>query len=352
MRKNIKMNFLRNGNFTRWPLGETFNSVVSDSVITSGWHVRYNANVTVPANGAAYNITASDSLPAGVSGAKSLKVATATAATSAPAGDFLFVQQCVEGYDMAKLSGKNIVLSFWAKLPAGTYAVAFRNAGNGTTPDASYVVPFTVAAADANTWKKHVVPLLLSSPSGTWNYTNGVGLAIAFVLVSGSNFQTTGSAWVAGNYLATAAQSNFAGTQGNEFYLAQVQLEEGFAVSPFIAEPEAVNITRCLRYLERLGGVAYTPFATGLFDSATRLLLPLSYIPKRAAPTITFASAAGYRILSSAGSAAALTVGADYISESRAFVTVGTSGATPGDAAMLDAAAAGSSITINAELII
>ena len=174
----------------------------------------------------------------------SYKVDVTTADTSIAAGDYVFVSQKIEGYDVRDLIGTTFTVSFWVKSPkTGVHCVSFSNSGQNR----SYIKEYAVAAA--NTWEYKTVTIaggLITA--GTWNWTNGEGLEVGFSLASGSTYQTTADAWQTGDFLATANQVNVMDNTSNDFFLTGVQLEPGAVATPFEQRPIGTELALCQRY--------------------------------------------------------------------------------------------------------
>ena len=176
----------------------------------------------------------------------SLRAAITTADASIAAGDTSSIFQLVEGFNARDLIGRTFTLSFWVRSSkTGIHCVAFGNSG----VDRSYVAEYTVNAA--NTWEQKSVTLpggLITA--GTWNWLEGIGLRVVFVLAAGSTFQTTAGAWQTGNFLATANQVNCLDTVGNIFAITGVQLEVGEVATPFEHRPYGQELVLCQRYYQ------------------------------------------------------------------------------------------------------
>lgn len=227
---------------------------------------------------------------------------TVTAAdTSIAAGEFAGIWQYIEGSRIADLqlgtawaSVKTITLRFGVKAPAGIYCVSFRN----SAVDRSYIAEYTIAPGEANTdvYKSVTIPL---DQSGTWPKDTGIGLRVAFTLAVGSTYQTAAGAWVAGNFIGSANQFNFFGTNANVFELYDVSLTEGSVAPPFQVPDFVDELAKCKRYWEK----SYD-YATALgtvtnvgdegnaiqMSSATAILVGVHCRfkqPKRALPTVT-----------------------------------------------------------------
>jgi hypothetical protein len=234
-------------------------------------------------------VTRSTDVSSSVTANHSLRTEITTANASPAAGNLLLQSYGVEGYDFLALKGKSIYLSFWAKSSiTGTFCVAFRN----TASDRSLIKTYTISVA--NTWEQKTIAITHDT-TGTWNYTNGVGLNISFTLMTGTTFQTTADTWQSGNFLGTSAQANLAGTIGNAFLISQVQLEEGSSATSFENIPLEIELHQCRRYYEKsvlFDSITFTPitgFAGNMRGSATELAHVAKFrAEKRVVPTIVF----------------------------------------------------------------
>ena len=111
----------------------------------------------------------------------------------------------------------------------------------------------------ANTWEKKTITFTLDASSGTWDFTNGVGLQIRWTLAAGSNYQTaTDGVWGTALY-ATANQVNGLDSSDNYFLLTGVQLEKGSAATPFEYRHFAEELALCQRYFEKSYEQSTTP---------------------------------------------------------------------------------------------
>lgn len=178
----------------------------------------------------------------------SLRVAVTTADTAIAAGQNASIDQRIEGYNARDLIGRTFTISFWVRSSkTGIHCVALRNGG-----DRCYIAEYSINTA--NTWEYKTLTVVGGLPTaGTWNWTNGSGLDVAFVLASGSNFYTTAGAWKTGSYIATSKQVNCLDTIGNVFAITGVQLEVGSIATPFEHRPYSLELALCQRYYQNIG---------------------------------------------------------------------------------------------------
>ena len=223
----------------------------------------------------------------------SLRANVTTADTSIAAGEYFLLSQRVEGYNVRDLIGRTFTMSFWARSSkTGVHCVSFRNSGF----DRSYVAEYSISAA--NTWEFKTVTVsggLISA--GTWNWTTGRGLEICWALAFGATFNTTASAWQAGNFLGTANQVNCLDTIGNIFAITGVQLEVGSVATPFEQRPIGLELSLCQRYFYAYtcGGFGSGDFGIGYLRTTTSFVFSVRMpVQLRTTPsTLTFSGLVG-----------------------------------------------------------
>ena len=236
-------NAIINGDFNIWQRGVSFTSTINGAYSADRW-------IYVKSGAMVHDISRSTDVPtvaeAGRKFNYSLKIDCTTVDSSIAAGDFAVIEHRVEGYNWLPLAQKAGVISFWLKAPkTGVYGVALKNSIN----DRSFVGEITVNSA--NTWEKKTVNYSASPSAGTWDYTNGIGLAISLVLAAGTNYQTTKDTWQTGAFLTTSNQVNACDNTSNDLYLTGVQLEVGSIATPFEVKSFSASLAECLRYYQK-----------------------------------------------------------------------------------------------------
>ena len=241
-----------------------------------------------------YSITQSQSsvAPTGFKNSLFLNVTTGGTAASAVRG---LVATRIEGYNFADFGygasgASTFTMSFWVRSSlTGTFSGSFQN----IDVNRSYV--FTYSVNSANTWEQKTITVA-GDTTGTWNTTNGIGIAINFDLGNGSDLKTsTTGSWIVGDFRgATGSVAPFT-SSGATFYITGVQLEKGTVATSFDYLPYGTELMLCQRYAYILNqstmGGGYRRFGSGVATAANnaRLVVPLS-VPMRATPSLSFTS--------------------------------------------------------------
>lgn len=256
---------------------------------------------------------------------KALEITCTTIDASIAAGDFYVLSTAVEGYDVADLrpglaSASKITVMFDMKFSVtGTYGVAIQNSAANRT----YVG--TVTQNVANTRESKAVTLTLDT-TGTWIYTNGIGLQMFFCLEAGSTFQTTAGTWGAGNFFTTSAQAHFMSNVANIGYLGPVHIIPGGVALAYHKQDIDRELAKAQRQYEKsfdqgvAVGSANVSGVISFVDPTTGGRFPVAFKSKRVAPNMTgYSHATG-----TAGKYRDDTSGADF---DISFSVIGTHGA-------------------------
>jgi hypothetical protein len=212
-------------------------------------------------------------------------VSVSAACASLASTNFGLLGQCIEGYKWRNFAQKPLTISFWVNSNlTGTYCVAFRNTGL----DRACVLEYSISSA--STWEKKTLTFPKSPTTGTWDYSNGTGLAVLFMLGGGSSFQQAAGSWSANNGVVTTNQKNFFATAGNVFKICGVQLDEGNVAMPFRPIDPAEELVRISRYWQQGTGVMEKTYST-IGNFTDTMAFPGGLM--RSTPAVGFASTTG-----------------------------------------------------------
>ena len=262
------------------------------AAITGSSAVQYPVDRWVCQHSATNSVTLQQSTvtPAGFT--NSIVATSGNSATAYAAGNYTFIFQYIEGYNIADLaygsaSAKQVSVSFWCRASqTGTYNAVLE--GNGSTRN--YVTTFTVNVA--NTWEYKTL-LIPGAPSGTWLTNSGVGLVFYIVLGMGSTYETASpNTWLESSAkYGTSGAVDIGAYNGATFYLTGVQLEQNYQPTPFEQRPIGVELALCQRYYtvfeaRRLNSEGYASSAS--YGYYSNVGFPNEM---RVAPTITLPAA-------------------------------------------------------------
>jgi hypothetical protein len=244
----VGLNDIINGGLEIWQRGTSFAAVANGEYTADRW--RYIKAGTV----AVHTISRDTDVPTNSLSQYSIKIDCTTADASLGAGDTINFAQFIEGYNFRKYVGRNMVVSFWVKATkTGTYCLSVRNSGI----DRSYIREYTISSS--NTWEFKTVTIPMDYSGGTWDYTNGTGLMVRWVLMCGSTYQGTKDQWNSSNTIGTASQVNACDNVANNFWLTAIKAELGTVATDFIPADFAIEIERCQRYYEKSYDLATNP---------------------------------------------------------------------------------------------
>lgn len=246
-------NLIINGDFEIAQRGTSFTPLANDDYTLDRWQYQKGGAMV-------HDLAQFSDVPtvaqAGRYIPNSMSIDCITIDSSIAAGEFSYIWQKVEGYNFQEIAQKTFTISFWVKATkTGTYCIALRNSGF----DRSYVAEYTVNAS--NTWEFKTITIEASPSAGGWNYTNGLGIGIAWILAAGSTFQTTAGSWQTGNFLATTNQVNACDSTSNNFRLAGVQVEAGSVATEFEKRSIQQELILCQRYYQKSYNFGVNPGA-------------------------------------------------------------------------------------------
>jgi len=181
---------------------------------------------------------------------------TSTSAYSLSASDYFWLEQFIEGFNIADLgwgtaNAQTVTLSFWIRSSlTGAFGASITN---GAT---SRCYPFNYTISAANTWEYKTVTIP-GDTTGTWVTDSGNGLRLNLSLGTGSTRLGSTSAWGASDFRGgLTGATSVVGTSGATFYITGVQLEKGSTATPFEFRSIGTELALCQRYYE-VGGTRY-----------------------------------------------------------------------------------------------
>lgn len=271
-------NVIRNGAMEIATRGISFTSVANTNYTLDGF--RYGSTGT-----AVVDIASSTSAPAADPQFRSsLRVTCTTADASIAAGEFYYITQPVEGFQVSRFIGATFTLGFWvfSALP-GTYTGSIRNGA----ADRSFCFAYIINSA--NTWQYIEVSVpggLITA--GTWDFTNGAGIYVSWSLAAGATYTAAPGSWQVGNFIASPGQVNMLGTAGNIFAITGVRLMPGACAKSFrrrnIASESVLNARYLRRYVHTGPGYWVMNFGAAGQGHSVNLC---GSVPMRAAPNMS-----------------------------------------------------------------
>jgi len=227
-------------------------------------------------------------VPTGQGFAKSFKMDCTTANASPSAALSAQIRYRMEGQMLQYLkkgtaNAESLTLSFWVKSnKTGTYIAELVDNDNARQISKSY----TISSAD--TWEKKTLTFA-GDTTGAFDNDNAASADLFFWLGSGSDYTsgTLSTSWSSITQANRAVgQVNLGDSTSNYINITGVQLEAGTSASDFEFLPVDVNLQRCQRYFQSIGGVDGSGIANGMCQQPTASRLTLHYITTmRAAPT-------------------------------------------------------------------
>ena len=224
-----------------------------------------------------------------------LKLDCTTADASPAAGDYLILQQAIEGYLCNQLAygqstAKSVTLSFWCKAEingwsSGTKSFVAELQAGSTTYESGNLI--TLTAND--TWQKVSCTFPGMTGQAIASTSNDLGIMLNLWLDAGSDF-TSGTLSTSWSNKSSADRCpglnlGLGGHTDNNFFMTGVQLEVGDVATDFEHRSYGDELARCQRYFYRAIARGMAP-ARGAGSSALLAgwVMP---VPLRAEPTIS-----------------------------------------------------------------
>lgn len=270
---------LINGDMAVWQRGTSF-ADPSDGAYLCDRFFAFNNN------DGAITFSQSTDVPSGQGFKYSLKGDVTAADTSIAAGQYVSIDQHIEGQNVVSLDwgsseAKYVTISFWIKSNlTGTYCYSIRN----SAINRSFIKEFTIDTAD--TWE-HKTITIAGDTGGTWLTTNGIGQRHQISFAMGSTFQGTADSWQTTNVVATSNQENILSSTDNEFYLTGWKVEAGSFATPFEHRSYGEELALCERYYLLSGTNTSNLFVSTQYNSGNHWATCEFRTVMRATPTIT-----------------------------------------------------------------
>ena len=274
----------------------------ASSLTSSGYHALDRFNNGINSQGT-WTISQDTTVPTGQGFAKSLKYDCTTADGSPASGDYVWLEQKIEGQNLQYLkkgtsSAESVTISFWVyATKTGTNILELLDKDNTRHICQSY----TISSSD--TWEKKEITFA-GDTTGAFNNDNAESASLLFWLGAGSNYTSGSLATSWASFSGAAAnravgQVNHADSTSNNFYITGIQMESGTAASDFEFLPVDVNINRCQRYFERTTAVGasdnYVNFASGVVQNSSYCTYCFLWkTKKRANPTMSSTAASTF----------------------------------------------------------
>jgi hypothetical protein len=196
-------------------------------------------------------------------------IAVSTIDSAISSSEYALFEQAIEGINTNGVGfawgtafARPVTLSFLARSNiTGTFCVAIRN--NNFTR--SYIAQYTINTA--NTYEQKIITIP-GDTVGDWNDSALAGIRVAFTVACGSTFHGTNNSWNAGNFLASANQTNLL-NGANELRITNVQLEAGSIATPF----ERLGWAETLQLVKRYYQTSFT--AGGSTGKQSTLISPV-----------------------------------------------------------------------------
>jgi hypothetical protein len=237
-----------NGDMSIWQPGISFANVATGT-ITADMYKPITTLVTGKAT-----ITQLDLAGSLVGGANNhrprygMRVTVATSQASLGAGEYFAITQRIERSQARKLFDNVSSLQVAVRSSvAGTYSFGLRNS------DATQTYKQDFSVGTPGVWQR--LPLqniaIMPDASGNWgSLESDFCYEIDLTLGAGSTFQSaTQNAWISGNFLGSASQTNLFATGAATFDICLYQHESGAVCTPFLPDRSLTEtLLRCQRY--------------------------------------------------------------------------------------------------------
>ena len=264
------------------------------SVTTAGYYTA-DRFLFEPSSMGTWTQSIENDAPTGSGFRKSLRMLCTTADASPAAGDFVLLQQRLEGQNLQQFSkgtasAKPFTVSFWVKSNAtGTYNVELLDNDNTRIVTAAYTVDVS------GTWEKKTITIPADT-TGALDNDNALSLLLIWWLGAGTTYSSGTRDTLWGTVVQAdraVGQTNLASAINNYWQVTGVQVEAGAVATPFEFEDYGTTLAKCQRYFWKVSG-AISPniglcvgVGTGGTSPGIRRLTLALPVSMRTKPTIT-----------------------------------------------------------------
>jgi hypothetical protein len=226
----------------------------ADYYIADRWRTDINSLGT-------WSLTTNNDAPTGSGFRNSFKLACTTADASPAAGDYLVVQQKIEGQNLQAIrkgtaSAQTLTLSFWvASFQTGTFIVELEDVDNSRSCSKAYSV------SASNTWEYKTVTFPADT-TGVLDNDSNQSLVLNFWLGAGTTYTsgTLQTTWgTTTNANRCVGVTNLASSTSNRWNMTGAQLTVGSVATPFEFKSFGDELRACQRYYEKSYVQGVTP---------------------------------------------------------------------------------------------
>lgn len=267
-------------------------------IAVSGYNTADRWRVEISSLGTWTQTVETADAPANTEFRRSLKMNCSAAKITPAAGDYVLIQQRIEGLNLQHFmkgttNARQFSLGFWVKTSTpGTYIAELFDHTSG----ANRHVAATYSVSAANTWEFKTITFPADT-SGVLANTSALALSVNFWMGAGTTYTngTLATTWasVTNGNRAAGISVNLAGATNRYMQITGVQLEPGPVATEFEYLPFDVQLQRCYRYFVRIKAEdQFSTFALGVIDQATRCNSAFTKLPvtMRVRPDLDFAS--------------------------------------------------------------
>ena len=218
-----------------------------------------------------------------------------TTASGTPSTDDVYkIAHRMEGVNVRHLcwgtsGAKTITLSFLVKSSVqGTFGGSIMNSAQNRAYPFTYVISGTG-------WEQKSITIP-GDTGGTWVVGTGIGLELNFDMgTAESNYRRPAGSWYAGRAEGADGTVQLVQTNGANWYVTKVQIEEGSTATPFEHIPYADELARCQRYYyQHARGDNKVVGASVGYQSNDIFLMIYPKVTMRAAPTLVQETGTNY----------------------------------------------------------